>query len=60
MAYEENGLLEACNICKKFNSKDVKNGYGEKDCGGGETSVCLGKDRAIIVLLDRLLKKMDE
>lgn len=60
MDHKEYELLEACKICKNFNPGYIKNGYGERDCGGNETSVCLGKDRAIIVLLDRLLKNLEQ
>ena len=58
MTQNKYGQLEACQICQKYNLGE--NGYGVQDCGEGYTSMCLGKDRAIIVLLDKLLKKMDE
>ena len=60
MEYKGNKLLEACKICMEFN---VERGGSQSDqygCGKFETSSCLYKDRAIIVLLDRLLKKLDK
>lgn len=57
---------EACNICLNF-STGSPNGRrpefyddgGIAECYSTNTE-CLPKDRAIIVLLDRLLKKRDE
>jgi len=58
---------EACNICSKLSSKHSGKPYnkypqftedGILPCWGSDTE-CLPKDRAIIVLLDRLLKKLD-
>lgn len=60
MEYDEkNKPLEACEICMKFNFKKDRNYSDETTCGRFETSSCLYKDRAIIVLLDRLLKKLN-
>ena len=71
MEYDGKQLLDACEICIKYNFKKNIFRPEESDgcistpsyingCDCHDGSVCLNKDRAIIVLLDRLLKKMDE
>ena len=66
-------LPEACEICRKYElSKELMDGFGEPyfyddrynnmkrtfhPCGDTQTSMCLPKDRTMIVLLDKLLKK---
>lgn len=60
MEYEGSKLLESCKICMKFNFKREGSQADQYGCGKFETSSCRYKDRAIIVLLDRILKKLDE
>ena len=72
--YVENELSEACKICSKFKVEGQRDGpHFSKDldveqspirfleCGwaNNHQSRCLPKDRAIIILLDKLLKKLE-
>ena len=71
--YIDNELPEACKICLEFKAEGQRQGphfvtevisdveqIRFLECGySGNQNRCLPKDRAIIILLDKLLKKLE-
>ena len=47
----------ACRICMKLSDRDTLT-CGDSVCGIDAGSICLSKDRAMIVLLDTILKEL--